>query len=76
MPEDYMMRLIEQTTQMLASIMARKMEGGNDGATQEIETACLRVTGLSFDLIRRYSPEALFDLMQHGADAYQKSILL
>lgn len=76
MPEDYMMRLLEQTTQMLATIMNQKMEGGNDGAIHEIETACLRVTGLSFNLVRSYSPEALIDLMQHGADPYQKSILL
>jgi hypothetical protein len=76
MPEDYMMRLIEQMTQMLAAIMDQKMEGGNDGAMHEIKTVCLRVTGLPFDLVKRYSPEALIDLMQQGADAYQKSILL
>jgi hypothetical protein len=76
MPTDYFLRLLEMLQPMLIEIDIKRAAGGLDGAREEIEKACLRITGLSFDLLRHNSPEALFDLMQRGTDPYQKSILL
>lgn len=61
---------------LLAAIIIRREGKGYNEAREEIEKACLRVTGLPFNLIRRYSPEALLDLMQRGAESSQKSIYL
>jgi hypothetical protein len=76
MPVDYLLRLFEWTRQTLIAISQKREAGGYGPAREEIEKACLRVTGLSFNLIRRYSPEALFDLMQLGTDPYLRSIFL
>ena len=76
MPEDYLLRLFEQVTLMLAAIHDRRAAGRNDDAAGEIETACLHTIGLPFALIKRSSPEALSDLMQRGGERYFRSILL
>jgi hypothetical protein len=76
MPEDYLMRMIEQTTQMLLSILAAKKAGRNDDAASEIETACSQRIGLPLALVKRSSPEALSDLMQRGGGRYVRGVLL
>jgi hypothetical protein len=76
MPGDYLLQLFETTRQMLLVISAKREAGGPTGAREEIEKTCLQVTGISFDLVRRYSPEALIDLLRCSGDVYQKSILL
>jgi len=76
MPQDYLMRMIEQTTLMLLSILAAKKAGRNDDAAAEIEAACLQRIGLPLALVQRSSPEALSDLMQRSGDRYVRSILL
>ncbi len=53
------MRLVEQIGRMLASIVAKKQAGLHHEARQEIETACLQSVGLSLDLVKRSSPEAI-----------------
>jgi hypothetical protein len=44
MPEDYLLRLIEQATLIEEAIRAKQVAGGNGAAITEIEETCLRVT--------------------------------
>jgi hypothetical protein len=75
MPTDFLLRLLEWT-RLLELISVKREAGGYPGAIEEIEKACLQVLGLSFNLIKHYSPEALVGLMQQSTDASQKSIFL
>jgi hypothetical protein len=76
MPEDYLLRMIEESSIMLSSINAHRKAGRDGDAIQDIETACLERIGLPFFLIKRSSPEALLDLMQRSGARYVRSVLL
>jgi hypothetical protein len=66
MSQDYVLRLIEQVTQMLASILALRRAGRDAEAAKEIETVCLQAVGLPFDLVKRSSPETISQLLESG----------
>jgi hypothetical protein len=66
MPQDYILRLIEQVTRMLASILALRKAGRDAEAAKEIEVVCLETVGLPFNLVRRSSPETLLQLLASG----------
>jgi len=46
MSQDYILRLIEQVTQMLASILALRRTGRDAEAAKEVEAVCLQSVGL------------------------------
>jgi len=76
MPEDYVMRMVEQTSIMLAAIINHRKVGLDTEAMQDVEKACLQRVGLPLSLIKKSSPEQIFDLMQQGGGFYVRSILL
>jgi hypothetical protein len=66
MAQDYILRLIEQVSQMIAEILAlRKADRISDAATQ-IETLCQQNIGLPLDLVKRSSPETILQLLESG----------
>jgi hypothetical protein len=71
-----LLRLIEQAERLRAAIREQKIAGGNDGAMQEIEKACLRSIGLPLSVVRRSSPELLLDLLKQNGDFYYRAVLL
>jgi hypothetical protein len=77
MAQDYIMRLIEQIGQLLASILAHKHPGRDREAMAEIEAVCLEHVGVPMSLVRRSSPEGLWALLAPGgALRYPRAILL
>jgi hypothetical protein len=75
-PIDYLLRVIEQTSLMLASIVLKRSAGRNDDARQDIERACANRVGLPFSLVRRSSPEALSQMIHAGGSPHLRSVLL
>jgi len=76
MARDYLLRLFEKVSEMLAGILLEK-RGGNDlGAQTEIEKACLAQTGLPWAFVERSSPEALDECLRKGANYHYRAILL
>jgi hypothetical protein len=77
MAQDYIMRLIEQVGRMLASILAHKHAGRDLEAASEIEATCLQSVGIPMSLVRRSSPEVLWELLASGgALRYPRAIFL
>jgi hypothetical protein len=77
MPEDYIMRLIQQVAAMLAAIIAKRGDGRPAEARQDLDSTCLETFGLPLSALKRYSPEALArQLEQSGANRYSRSIIL
>jgi hypothetical protein len=77
MSQDYILRLIEQVGQMLASILTLRKAGRNAEATKEIEVVCLRAVGLPFNLVKQSSPETLLQLLQSGGGTqYVRAVML
>jgi hypothetical protein len=74
---DYIMRLIEQAAQMLAAIIAYRRAGRVAEAALEIETKCRQTVGLPLDMVRRSSPESLWELLgQGGGLRYPRAVML
>ena len=77
MPRDYIMRLVEQIAQMLASVIAKRRAGQHDEAKRELDAMCLEHIGLSLDFVRRASPEAVSEaLANSGALRPVRSVAL
>ena len=77
MPEDYIMRLIQQVGAMLAAIIAKRGDGKPAEARQDLDSTCLQTIGLPLATLKRYSPDALArQLEQSGANRYARSIML
>ncbi len=77
MAQDYIMRMIEQIGRMLAAIIAHRKAGRNADAALEIEASCLQSVGLPIDLVRRSSPEALWELLEQGGGLrYSRAVML
>jgi len=77
MPEDYILRLIEQIAALLAGILAKLNGGQYPAARLEIEHLCLSQIGLGIGDVKRRSPESLSDhLAQSGQLQTQRSVLL
>ena len=77
MPEDYIMRLVQQVAAMLAAIIARRGEGKPEEARQDLEATCLGTVGLPLATLKRYAPDDLArHLQQSGANRYARSIIL
>jgi hypothetical protein len=77
MAQDYIMRLVEQVTRMLAAILAHRKAGRDAEAALEIEANCRRTIGLPLALVRRSSPEALAELLQQaGGLRHARAVML
>jgi len=77
MPEDYIMRLIQQIGAMLAAIIAKRGDGKPAEARQELDSTCLQILGLPLATLKRCTPDDLArQLEQSGANRYGRSIML
>jgi hypothetical protein len=57
-------------------IAMKLKEEGVAAAGEEIEKACSRVCGVPYALIRHYPSESLIELMQRGANAGERCLVL
>ena len=71
------MRMVEQISRMLAGICAHRNAGRDLEAAHEIDVHCRQTIGLPLELVRRSSPEALWELLQQsGGLSYPRAIML
>jgi len=77
MAQDYIMRLIEQVGQMLASILRLCKAGRHEEAGREIDSCCWQTIGMSVEKIRRASPETIARLLEQcGPARHARAIVL
>ena len=73
MPADYILRLIEQVSLMLAELS--RLKTGEKPA--RISALCLRETGLPLDFVKHSSPETILQLLESGGGTqYARAVLL
>ena len=73
MPGDYLLRLIEQVSLMLAELS--RLKAGEKPA--RISALCLRETGLPLDFVKHSSPEAILQLLESGGGTqHARAVLL
>ena len=73
MPEDYILRLIEQISIMLAELA--RMKTAEKPA--HISALSLRETGLPFDLVKHSSPDTILQLLESGGGTqYARAAIL
>jgi hypothetical protein len=73
MPEDWILRLIEQVSLMLAELS--RLKSGERPA--RISALCLRETGLPLDFVKHSSPKAILGLLESGGGTqYVRAVLL
>ena len=66
MSQDFVLRLIQQVAQMLASVLAARKAGRTEEAKQAIEKQCFRTTGLPYLLVKNSSLSELLTMMDSG----------
>jgi hypothetical protein len=77
MPQDSLMRLVQQIGQMLARVLALRERGLDVQAVQEIDAMCLQTIGLPLEKLRRMSPEGVaLHLEAGGALRFHRAITL
>lgn len=77
MPQDYIVRLIQQMAAMLAVIVSRKQAGRLDEAGEAIAEECLRSVGLPWEMVVQAPPDALQELLAVGGELrFVRSIAL
>ncbi len=77
MPQDYIIRLLQQLGAVLASIAGKKSQGDWAAAEQEIADQCERHTGLPFAVVKQSTPESLAQLLaMGGAMQLPRSLML
>ena len=73
MPQDWILRLIEQISIMLAELS--RLKSGEKPA--RISALCLRETGLPFDFVKHSSPQDILKLLESGgATQYVRAVVL
>jgi hypothetical protein len=74
---DYILRLVDQMTRMLAEILLLRKQGRAGEAIDRLEAICLESVGLPLDLARRSSPETILQLLESGgAKKYMRAVML
>ncbi|MGH8018426.1 MAG: hypothetical protein ACREIA_09070 [Opitutaceae bacterium] len=68
MSADYILRLVQQISMVLAGIIHQRKQGQTDAAMHEIERVCLEQTGLPFSLIKQSAPDDVAELLKSGGD--------
>jgi len=77
MPQDYIVRMIQQMAAMLAGIIAQRQRGELSAAAASLEEKCLAHVGLPLAVVKHASPETLADLLAIGGDLrFVRSIAL
>ena len=66
MAQDYLLRLIEQVSQMIAEVLALRKIGRISDAAEQIEAMCQQNIGLPLDLVKRSAPETILQLLESG----------
>jgi hypothetical protein len=59
MARDYVLRLIQQVANLLASVLARRVAGDASAARKEVEDLCVQTVGLSLTSVKAMTPDAL-----------------
>jgi hypothetical protein len=73
MAADYLLRLIEQVSLVLAELS--RLKAGEKPA--RISALCLRETGLPLDFVKHSSPEVILQLLESGGGTqYARAVLL
>jgi len=73
MPQDFLLRLIDQVGLMLPEL--RRLKAGEKPA--RIGALCLRETGLPLDFVKHSSPETILQLLESGGGTqYARAVLL
>ena len=73
MPQDYILRLIEEVALMLAELARLK----SAEKPARISALCLRETGLPFDFVKHSAPDTIFRLLEAGGGTqYARAVLL
>jgi hypothetical protein len=73
MPADYILRLIEQVSLMLAELS--RLKAGEKPA--RISALCLREAGLPLDFVKHSSPKTILQLLESGGGTqYARAVLL
>jgi len=73
MPQDYILRLIEEVALMLAELA--RLKSGEKPA--RISALCLRETGLPLDFVKQSAPDAILRLLETGGGTqYARAVLL
>jgi hypothetical protein len=77
MPQDYIMRLVEQIGALLAGIIAKTRAGLHTEAKAEIDEKARQTIGMNLGQIRGMSPEALSEFLEGGGGLRQgRSVIL
>jgi hypothetical protein len=77
MPQDYIMRLIEQIAALVASIVAKERAGLHSEASADLDEKTQQTIGMGIRDVRRLSPEALSRLLQSsGGLRYGRAVML
>jgi len=77
MPQDYILRLLQQLGAIVATIAGKRTAGDLAGAEQEIDDQCQRHVGLPLVVVRQSSPENLAALLaMGGAMQVHRSLIL
>jgi hypothetical protein len=71
MPQDYIMRLIEQIGALLAGIIAKTRAGLHSEAKAEIDEKAQQTIGMDLRQVRAMSPEAVSQLLDGGGGLRQ-----
>jgi hypothetical protein len=74
MPQDYLMRVIEQIAQMHASILMLRRAGRNEEVTQEIDAMCLHTDGLPLEPMGAFPESIATKKATSGALRHQRAI--
>jgi hypothetical protein len=66
MAEDYILRMLQQISAMIAGIVGKKQAGDFAGAEAELQEKCLQHIGLPLDVVKHAPPDALAELLAAG----------
>ena len=73
MPQDYILRLIEEVALMLAELA--RLKSGEKPA--RVSALCLRETGLPLDFVKHSAPDTILRLLETGGGTqYARAVLL
>lgn len=77
MPQDYILRLIEQAAAMLAALIAKRRKGEIQEARQDLQALCLQQVGLPIETVKGLSPNGLAEhLSTAGANRFVRAVML
>ncbi|HSI13807.1 MAG TPA: hypothetical protein VK961_17310 [Chthoniobacter sp.] len=77
MPQDYILRLIEQAAAMIGAVIAKRRKGEIQEARQDLQTLCLQNVGLPLETVKGLSPDAVAEhLTTAGGHRFVRAVML